>query len=584
MITKIKLLISLLLVMSLAVNAQNDTTVNKNVIVVREYNPTIADAYKINSNPSIEEAETYSEKFNYNVFATPMQTEFILNPLDTPPLRKERTNQTKQSYVRAGLGNYTSFLTDVYYDAFNTQEHNLDFYFLQHSSFGKIKLEDGEKVKAPIHKTQFQTNYYKSYKRSQINTSINYERVGYRNYGFQSINDSTNYTRTFSPDTANILSGTGEKFGKKRDLSYSDFNFKLVYQSIPEKKLHTDYSVGIDFSNFSTKEKTSENSLKVGGHFITPADDVFFGATGELAYYFPKTNNTDTIANDYLFTNQLLAQFGPFVRIEGKTWNLNLGFKAFSLFEKNKDTEFAISPNIMFEFDLIPQVFKAYIKADGDYQPNSIKAITKENPYVSNDLFVIPTIKPLIISGGLDGYFTPTLVFNAEAKFSIIKDQYFFINESYISSTSGFDFSNRFNVLYSDGNILKISGGLNYTGNKTYSAAIQGCYYNYNFDNLSKAWYMPEYTIALSGKYNLTDEIHLSGEATYQGKRYAPIPNASVELLDGMLDLNIMGEYDYTKNISFFGRLHNIAAQNYQRWYGYPSQGFNVLFGGILKF
>lgn len=157
------------------------------------------------------------------------------------------------------------------------------------------------------------------------------------------------------------------------------------------------------------------------------------------------------------------------------------------------------------------------------------------------------------------------------------------MNEQYASS-SILDYSNRFNVRYSDGNILNISGGLTYTGNKIYSAALHGSYNSYSFDDISKAWYMPGYTVTLTGKYNISEDIHLNGEVTYEGSRYALVTANNEQKLEGIIDINLMAQYDFTKNISFFGRLHNMAAQNYKKWSGYPSQGFNVLFGGILKF
>lgn len=563
-------------------SAQKDSVVNKDVIVVREYNPTIDDAYKINSTPSIDSAKEIQETFDYSIFTTPITTEFKLNKLATPPLRKEKKLGTQQSYVRAGLGNYTTLFADGYYNAFNTTEHNLDFYVKQLSSFGKIKV-DGDKTKAPLHETQFQTNYYKGYKTGRLNTKINYERLAYRNYGFQNLDETTNYTRVSDQIGAMPISGTSDFLSPKQNLSYSDFDFGIKYESMPQKRTHTDYRIGANYSNFSTKEGAKVNEFNLDGFFITPADDVAFGIIGELDYYFPKGGN-DTTLYHYNTTNEVLAKLNPFVKLGGKTWDLHLGFTAYSYFEKDQDSKFYISPDVRLEFDLIKDIFKAYLTAGGNYSANSISTITKENPFVSNDTQVEATREPVNLSGGVKGYLTSRLLFNGGIEYHILKGQYFYANQNYTDGSDTTFFSNRYGVIYDDGNILKVFGELNYIGNKLYDFSVKAAFYKYDFDNLTHPLHMPELTLSLTGNYHIRNDIHLSTELTYTGERYALLANRNMSKLGGMVDVNITGQYDFTKNISFFGRLHNLAAQNYERWYGYPSQGFNVLFGAMFKF
>jgi len=50
--------------------------------------------------------------------------------------------------------------------------------------------------------------------------------------------------------------------------------------------------------------------------------------------------------------------------------------------------------------------------------------------------------------------------------------------------------------------------------------------------------------------------------------------------MKGLVDVNLGLEYRYTKFLSAFLNLNNLAAQRYQRWYAYPTQKFNLL-GGL---
>ena len=53
-------------------SAQRDTTLNREVEVTKEYNPTISDADKINDMPKINEEEPKKPAFNYSIFSQPI--------------------------------------------------------------------------------------------------------------------------------------------------------------------------------------------------------------------------------------------------------------------------------------------------------------------------------------------------------------------------------------------------------------------------------------------------------------------------------------------------------------------------------
>jgi hypothetical protein len=50
--------------------------------------------------------------------------------------------------------------------------------------------------------------------------------------------------------------------------------------------------------------------------------------------------------------------------------------------------------------------------------------------------------------------------------------------------------------------------------------------------------------------------------------------------LKGTVDVNAGLEYRYTKRLSLFLQLNNIAALEYNKWNKYPTQRFNLL-GGL---
>ena len=51
------------------------------------------------------------------------------------------------------------------------------------------------------------------------------------------------------------------------------------------------------------------------------------------------------------------------------------------------------------------------------------------------------------------------------------------------------------------------------------------------------------------------------------------------KLLTGIVDANLGAEYRYSKMLSFFVNINNIANTRYYRWEKYPNQRFNLMAG-----
>ena len=54
--------------------------------------------------------------------------------------------------------------------------------------------------------------------------------------------------------------------------------------------------------------------------------------------------------------------------------------------------------------------------------------------------------------------------------------------------------------------------------------------------------------------------------------------------LDAAFDLNFMGEYIFSKQVSAFVQLNNIFAKEYELYYRYPVRGFQFMIGASYSF
>ena len=110
----------------------------------------------------------------------------------------------------------------------------------------------------------------------------------------------------------------------------------------------------------------------------------------------------------------------------------------------------------------------------------------------------------------------------------------------------------------------------------------------------AKAWNLPNIEIILGGTYNLFDKLLVKAEVNLAMNRFAKVesttPNAAFENhqyfvnLGSIIDANLGIEYRYSKRLSGFLQINNLAAQRYLQFYNYPVIPLQVLAGITFKF
>ena len=118
-----------------------DTTIERNVDVVKEYNPIIKDAGKISTMPELKPIETKKRESTYSVWTTPYDVKpSELYPLDYATAQPIRKKEDKQHFARIGGGNYASLLGEFYTPIFQQQNYGMDLDIKHRSAFGNVKL------------------------------------------------------------------------------------------------------------------------------------------------------------------------------------------------------------------------------------------------------------------------------------------------------------------------------------------------------------------------------------------------------------------------------------------------------------
>ena len=145
-------------------------------------------------------------------------------------------------------------------------------------------------------------------------------------------------------------------------------------------------------------------------------------------------------------------------------------------------------------------------------------------------------------------------------------------------------------MIYDDAIIINIRAEAAYQQNEKLRFNIRGEFFNYKMATEVRAWYKPQFELALSGNYNLQDKIIAKLDLFYIANQFAKsfiTDTASISgqkvvinVLKGIFDANLGLEYRYTKKLAFFLNFNNIANYRYYRWINYPTQRFSLM-GGL---
>jgi outer membrane receptor for monomeric catechols len=93
-------------------------------------------------------------------------------------------------------------------------------------------------------------------------------------------------------------------------------------------------------------------------------------------------------------------------------------------------------------------------------------------------------------------------------------------------------------------------------------------------------WNKPSFDISLQARYNMGDKILVNAGIYTIGKRYyEDFDSATEEQLPLTVDANLGIEYRYSKLLSFWLQINNLAAQRYYLYHQYPSYRFRAMLG-----
>ena len=574
-----KLLITsfLILVTSVSfsqITKKKDTLKTEEITVEKPYAPTISDAFKVRSNPNIEN-ETKNlgkEKVNYSIFSIPVASTFTPSKGKAQSIARDPKERFYENYISAGYGNFNTPFLDAFMH-FGDKKNNDFGIFLNHlSSEGGIKdvlLDDNfSDSKVDIYFKQFDRDY-----NWQVNAGTQLKSQNY--YGLS--NDIT-FTDAFI-DAMNPEQIYKTVYGGGK-ISFEDSFFQGATAEI------------INFSdNYITNEirlmvkPTLEFPIskeKINGEFLV---DLISGR-------FKQSYNDGNDVN-YSFLN---LGFSPNLEIVRESFTLNLGAKFYYVNDlEHKNTDYFAYPNVTASVKLVDDVLILVAGVTGDLEQNSYKDFANENPYVSPTLNILQTDQQYKAFAGTKGKLASNIGYNFNVIHSSEKNKPFFIQnqtktDGNIPVEKAYEAGNSFGVVYDNVKTLGFFGEITIDASKEFNFTGTINYAHHTVETLLEAWNTPTMMATISADYQ-NKNWFAGAKLFYNGETEDfVIPfglsaqNGVIVTNESYMDLNLNGGYNFSDRLTAFAKINNALGEKYHRFLNYQVQTLKILGGITYKF
>jgi hypothetical protein len=548
------------------------------VNVVKPYTPKISDAFKVKEIPELdEEGNAKKETIKYTIFSFPVASTFTPSKGKAEGVEKEKQAHLFKNYATFGVGNYGTFIGELFV---NHDINNTDYVggmFRHHSSEGGIQnvaLEDG------FYDTSLDLMYGSNQKDVSWNLDLGYQNQIYNWYGLPE-----NFGSTLTPqDRVTLINGINpqQTYGTISLGGNVAFNESILNKA------------SLKYNHFSDASGSSENRFYAKP---TVEFDVMESAvkTNIIVDYvggsFKKNySNTNTERVKYGFTNFGIA---PSFVMQEDDWTLNIGAGLFySLDNVNSNNKFLVYPQFNASYKVVGDLMIFYAGAEGNLEQNSYMDFVNENPFLSPTLNIAPTDKQYDVFAGLKGKLTNNVSYNVKASYANERNKALFRSNDYNENATNDDyaFGNSLQVVYDDMKTLSFYGELKADFSEDVTFGINGTFSSFTNDFQQEAWNLPTIKLNSNLDFNITEKWFAGTNVFYVGERKdfqmntAFSANAAPVTLKSYFDVNANVGYKYSDRLTAFVRANNITNNAYQKWFNYPVQGFQVILGVNYKF
>ncbi len=525
--------------------AFSQESIDKEIVVVKPYQPSLSDAIKINVMPKVSDSIHIHPSFDYAIEPRKYETRFQVRPISAARLVGVPLSKLYKSYLELGIGNHMMPLAVLDINSLRSKKSQWGIAFRHYSINGKLKLDDGQKIAPGF----FENSGTIHAKRIFTNSALSGKaRFAYDGGNFYGLSDTT---LARDDITQNYLKIDGI----------------LRLGSIYNDSLHLNYSGQLEYRYTMDHYRHEEH-----GMILTADLDRLFASGSTYGFEFLGSyyNSGGSIDS----ANNTVMELSPWMSKTTGEYSYRIGLKL-SADAHGKSFNPYLHPVARLQINVVKRILMPYFGVDGGLQVNDFRNVASENRYVTPGLKVLNTHQKIRGYAGLKGSYTSQLSYDMGFSYALYQNMLFFVNDT------GTVLGNTFDADYDDAELLELYARLQYNGSEKLRFVLEGSYDQYKLDTLPHPWHKPSLKLSLNTRYNLKNKIIADAGIHYVGKRFARSdpPSLSPVTLAGYADLDAGLEYRYTKILSAFIRFYNILGTENYLWNRYPGVGFTVLAG-----
>lgn len=563
--------------------------------VVRRYDATVSEAFKVREVPNLEEdVKNKKKEVVYTITSFPVASTFVPTKGEAAKVEAKRNLERFDNYALFAIGNYTNLNGELFLSSQIDPDSYIAGFVNHFSSQGGIKnllLDDN------FSKTNAGINFSGQKKKIGWNAEVggSYQTLNW--YGLPQ--EELEYA---------IPRNTIVSINPKQKYKSIYLDGSVSFEDLPIK--------GIDlyYSNFSDDFNRQENHFVFKPKIETTFDQGITGKLNVIVDYvssdYKKQNflqtdgvlnyNTDTITTYKVSDEHFNIGAEPSVVLKGDDYFVELGVGLYYNNGKvggNSDNSFNFYPQVKASYNLVPNLAIAYGGIDGRLTQNTFKNFVDQNPFVSPEAMLLPTDKTYEFYVGMKGKLDHTISYNVKASYFKENDKALFVSTPYASNPHrlGYLYGNALNVAYAEVETLSLFGELRFDIDSTLLLGIRGEYNNYD-SNTAEAWGLPKIKVGADALINFTDQWFSTMDLQYVGERKDLFVNqdnlvngitdpvSMIRKVDGFVDLSLKVGFRPTKNWTVFLKGSNLLDETYNQWGSIKSQGVQIMGGAIYKF
>ncbi|HTL81142.1 MAG TPA: TonB-dependent receptor [Bacteroidia bacterium] len=522
---------------------------------VGSVSPIILDhVQKINDPAKTKDTVLPTPQFTYPVQTKKYATVVTIDTIKAAKMGAEPLNKLYRTYARFGIGNYSTMLGEFSASSLRSKTGAWGVYLSHISAASGPKDVPGE---FSGYSKQDVNAFGKVFlKHHTLGGDFDFNRNAISEYG--SAADTSFFKKNAARQQYNLYSVNGGLVSHYTDSTMIN------------------HQVNIGYYHLNDPTKTNEDNIKLdvtAGRYIRTEH---LGA--DLGLDFNHNNSEHDTAMG------TIMRFAPAFTTEGNKFKASVGFGLF-IDHTSASTLTYFLPQGAVSYDIIDHFIIPYVQLTNHLDRNNFRSLTMVNPYLlPSEVFNTKnTLSKYELQLGLKGSLGDDINYDVHVMRRDLKNMPLFVNTTEAQDV----YRNKFTVIYDDATVVNVHGELGWRHLQKLQITATGDWYKYTMATEAHPWYTPTLRLSLNADYNLEDKIVAKLNVYYlNGQFVKPVDvlSGTSPELKGLVDVNLGLEYRYSKFLSAFLNLNNLANQRYYRWYGYPMQKFNFVAGLTYTF